>query len=168
MEPEPHATVDERELVRRCLPSARLFFIRHGRAFDAEDLAHTALLTTMEALRSGKVRDPQRMGGFVLGVCRNLVRAQARRDARQHLALMRLDPEEVTQPRVPSVDGFRLWQCINGLSARARDVVLRSLVHDEEPQAIADAHGTTLGNVRVLRHRALAALLACLEPGRSP
>jgi RNA polymerase sigma-70 factor, ECF subfamily len=38
---------------------------------------------------------------------------------------------------------------------------------DEPADGIARALGTTAGNVRVVRHRALGALRACLEAGEA-
>jgi RNA polymerase sigma-70 factor, ECF subfamily len=163
--------IDEADVARRYLPVARIFFVRHGRGPDADDLAHEAILVSLQALRREQVRDPARLGGFVLGVCRNLVRAQARRDARREMALHRLEAQSAgaaPDAHAARVDGNKLWQCVNALSARARDVVIRSYVRDEEAGAIAAAHGTTAGNVRVLRHRALQALFRCLEQGERP
>lgn len=162
-------SVDEDDLVRRYLPVARLYFLRHGRGQDADDLAHQALLTAIEALRREHVRDTARVGGFVLGVCKNLVRAQARKDARRDAALARLGVDDGAQAAGPvaesAVDRFKLWSCLNALSARARDVVVRTWVGDDDAETIASAHSTTPGNIRVVRHRALAALHACLEGG---
>ncbi len=52
----------------------------------AADLAQQALLVTLESARAGRVREPDRLGGFVLGVCRTLLRDQRRETARRREA----------------------------------------------------------------------------------
>ncbi len=156
---------DEAALARRFLPVAKVFFLRHGRAHDADDLAHEALVVAIEALRKDRVRDPERVGGFLLGVCRNLVRTESRRESRRAAAFARVDREGCVVPEENAPDGFKLLRCLNALSARARDVVVRSYVMDEDAETVANDHGITLGNLRVLRHRALGALFRCLEEG---
>jgi RNA polymerase sigma-70 factor, ECF subfamily len=154
----------ETELYARYVHVARAYFVRHG-ARDDEDLAHEAVLIALQALRDGRMRERERIGGFLLGVCRNLVRDRARRDARAERAFERVQASTSmsTPARLDGVDAFKLWRCVNALSARARDVVLRTWVDDDDADTIAHAHATSAGNVRVLRHRALAALLECLE-----
>ena len=158
-----------RDLYARYVPVARAYFVRHG-VRDDEDLAHEAVLVALRALRDARVRERERIGGFLLGVCKNLVRDRARRDARADRALVREQASAATSAASTAasandarIDGFKLWGCVNALSARARDVVLRTWVHDDDADTIAQAQATTAGNVRVMRHRALAALLECLE-----
>lgn len=156
----------EHDLYARYVHVARAYFVRHG-VRDDEDLAHEAVLVALRALRDGRVRERERVGGFLLGVCRNLVRDRARRDARAERAFVREQASASSatsaQGGVERVDAFKLWRCVNALTARARDIVVRTWVHDDDADTIAQVHATTAGNVRVLRHRALAALLECLE-----
>src|SRR6478752_3652606 len=69
------ATEAEAELVRRFAPRVRHFGLRHLRDEPgAADLVQQVMLTTIEQLRAGKLREPERIGSFVLGVCRMVVR----------------------------------------------------------------------------------------------
>lgn len=157
--------LDELALCRRFLPVTLAFFVRH-RARDAEDLAHDALVALLEALRAGRIREKDRLGSYLLGVCKNLLSRRGRGDARRERALERLGEPGAIEPLEALVDPRKLWLCFNQLSARSRDVLVRTLVDDEEAATIGAALSIGEGNVRVIRHRALAALLACVEaPG---
>ncbi len=157
----------ESDVVHRYRSAARVYFLRHGGANEADDLAQEAMVIAIEAIRSEQIRDPARIGGFVLGVCRNLARGRARGDARRDRALDAHAAAEYAHYEPPGfeVDSFKLWSCVNGLAARAREVVLQTFVEDTHAEEIAQRHATTVGNIRVIRHRALAALLECLEGG---
>ena len=77
----------------------RLFARRRLRTPEAVDeFTQDVMLMLIEALRGGRSRTRPRLGGFVLGICRNLaldrVRQQERRDAlwQQHGASWRRPP----------------------------------------------------------------------------
>ena len=67
-------SVAEAELYRRLAPRVRLYGLRHLRdRHAAHDLMQQVLLMTLERLRAGKVREPERIASFVLGMCRMVV-----------------------------------------------------------------------------------------------
>lgn len=161
--------VDEAELYRWFIPVACAYFFRHGGAGDERDLAHEAFAIGIAALRDERIRERERLGGFMLGVCRNLVRERARKDARTERAMRLATTNAAVEPdtaaREAGVDGFKLWRCVNALTARARAIIVSTFVDGLDAAAIADAQATSPGNVRVLRHRALTTLLKCMEEG---
>ena len=64
----------EAELYRRLAPRVRLYGLRHLRdRHAAADLVQQVLLMTLERLRAGKLREPERIASFVLGMCRMAV-----------------------------------------------------------------------------------------------
>ena len=80
----PHASENEAELCRRFLNRARLYGLRHLR-FDvtaAEDLAQQVMVILLQALRSGRVEDLERVDRFMLGTCRNVAHSMRRREKR--------------------------------------------------------------------------------------
>lgn len=155
----------EARLCARFLPVARLVALRHAGPRDADDVAQDALLVMLAAIRDGRVREPDRPGAFLIGVVRNLARTRARGAERARAAHARLASEEPSSTaREPAVDPRRLWSCFNLLGARAREVLVRTFVREEPGAEIAAALGIREDNVRAVRHRALAALHACLEP----
>ena len=155
----------EDELCRMVTPAVRIFASRRLRARDAVDeLVQDVLLVVIEAVRAGRVEDPERIGLFVLGVCRNLARERARiRDRRlalweQHAPLL----ETSSQP-AELVPRARLEDCLGQLTQRTRELLRRAFVDSETHAEIGAALGLSEGNARVVRHRALAALRECLE-----
>jgi RNA polymerase sigma-70 factor (ECF subfamily) len=160
------AAACEAELCRRFLGRARLYGLKHLR-FDvtaAEDLAQQAMVVLLEALRAGRVEDPERVDRFLLGTCRNLVHSTRRGQARVEATRQRLSHEltPVSTPPWDLVEWPRVEACLAELSTRESHLLL--LLYQEgvsAPEAAAKL-GTTAGNVRVLHHRALSRLRACV------
>jgi len=160
------APVHEAELCRRYLNRARLYGLRHLR-FDvtaAEDLAQQVMIVVIEALRAGRVEDLERIDRFMLGSCRNVAHSMRRDRERQGEVTRRLS-FEVASAVVPPwdrVEGRRVEDCLAGLAPR-ESRVLQLLFQDERTAAeVASELGTTAGNVRVIRHRAIIQLRECV------
>jgi RNA polymerase sigma-70 factor (ECF subfamily) len=154
----------EEELCRRFGPRVRLYALRHLRTEEkAADLVQAVLLAVIVAARSGRIEDPDRVDRFVLGTCRNTAHRVRQGDARAKP----VDPGELdVQSYIPpfeSIDVGALYGCMAKLDARSRAVLHLSFQTETAPEDIARRLSTTAGNVRVVRHRAIAQLRACLE-----
>ncbi len=78
----------EAELFRRMAPRIRLYGLRHLRDEQAaEDLTQQVLITALEALRAGRLREPEKLASFVLGTCR-MTALNQRRAAQRHERLL--------------------------------------------------------------------------------
>ena len=156
----------ETELYRRLAPRVRLYGLRHLRdPAAADDLVQDALLMAFEMLRKGKVREPERFVSFVLGSCRRIV-ADLRRGAARRQRLLERFGSELAPAAVcdePPVDLDRLAGCLEHLPERDRSVVVMSFYAETGSEQIGVELGLSPGNVRVVRHRALMRLRACLE-----
>jgi RNA polymerase sigma-70 factor, ECF subfamily len=153
----------EAEFCRRFAPRVRLYGLRHLRdRHAAADLVQQVLMMTLERLRAGKLRDPERLASFVLGTCRMVVMDQRRGTARRGALLETYGvAEEALEPDEPrAFERDRLVACLEALSERERSVVIASFF-DEGSK---DGLGLSPGNLRVIRHRALGKLRACMEP----
>jgi RNA polymerase sigma-70 factor (ECF subfamily) len=157
----------EAELFRRLAPRVRLYGLRHLRDPAAsDDLVQDILLMTFDGLRAGKVREPERLASYVLGTCRRVV-AGWRRGAQRRERLL----ERHGRQLVPSVEAEepldldRLARCMTALAERERTVVVLSFYAERDADAIGAELGLSAGNVRVVRHRALGRLRACMEGG---
>jgi RNA polymerase sigma-70 factor, ECF subfamily len=161
----------ETELYRRLAPRVRLYGLRHLRdPHAAADLVQQVLMLTLERLRAGKLREPDKLTSFVLGTCRMAVlemrRGAARRD---RLLATYTDPEEpATTPADAALDPDRLAACMEALAERERTVLVLTFFADQGADAVAAELGFTPGNVRVIRHRALARLRGCMQAQRPP
>jgi RNA polymerase sigma-70 factor (ECF subfamily) len=154
----------EAALCTRFAPRAQLYGRKHLRDEErARDLAQAVMLAVLEAARAGRVEDPQRIDRFVLGTCRNI--ALRMRDIES-----RAQPTDVAEldvisflPEVESMDTGALMRCLAELDGRGRTVVHLSFTEGRAAEEIAAALETTVGNVRVLRHRAVAQLRRCMD-----
>lgn len=160
---EGHDAGADQVLCAHFRPVVRLYARRHLRdPSTVDDVVQETLATMIVELRRGALRDPDKVGQFVFGIARNKVRETRRADARR----LRLDAQQVTHGHTePVLVGFRLhlFFCLAQLTERARSVLERTYVDDEQAPAIADGLAISVANVRVIRHRALGSLRRCLE-----
>jgi len=154
----------EAELCRRLAPRVRLYGLRHlGKEAAAEDLMQQVMLMMIERLRAGALRDPERLASFVLGISRRVVMDLRRGESRRARLLETygealLPPE----PPTPNLDQRRLALCLERLPDRERTVVLLTFFDDMPAAELAGELDLSPGNVRVIRHRGLERLRACL------
>ena len=155
----------EAELFRRMAPRIRLYGLRHLRnEHAAEDLTQQVLITTLEALRASRLREPEKLASFVLGTCRMTV-LDGRRSAQRKERLLEQFGADLTgsvQPSLPNLDQERLTQCIQMLSERERTVVVMTFYDERTGADVAGFLGVSEANVRVIRHRAIHHLRDCM------
>ena|SRR5688572_11337107 len=159
----------ESELYRRFAPRVRLYGLRHLRDEEsARDLVQQVMLLTIEKLRQGGVRDMDQVASFILGTSRTMAIDVRRKHARrERLRDVFLAPEPFTAPDAgATLDLDRLEQCLAQLPDRERSVVFLTFYAESSAAAVAADVGVSEGNVRVIRHRALAKLRACVLAGR--
>ena len=153
----------EEEFCRRFAPRVRLYGLRHLRdRHAAADLVQQVLMMALERLRAGKLREPERLASFVLGMCRMVVMDQRRGTARRAglLDTWGMTEEEAVEDAEPRVfERERLAACLAALSERERSIIVSSFFEED----CKDGSGLSPGNVRVIRHRALGKLRACME-----
>lgn len=160
----PAAREAETALCREFAPRIRLYGLRHLRSEDrAADLVQVVLMATIEALRAGRVEEPEHLDRFVLGTCRNTVHRMRDGDAKVvPRPIEDIDLGSV-MPDTERVDLVAMFRCIAVLESRPRSVLYLSFLEESSADDIATMLGTTSANVRVLRHRAVAQVRACLD-----
>lgn len=155
----------EAELFHRMAPRIRLYGLRHLRDQQAaEDLVQQVLITTLEALRASRLREPEKLASFVLGTCRMTVLNQ-RRVAQTQQRLLGQFGAELTpvQHPTPHRDREMLAGCVQNLNERERTVVVMSFYDEQTGADVARLLGISEANVRVIRHRAIRRLRECME-----
>jgi RNA polymerase sigma-70 factor (ECF subfamily) len=157
---------DEAELCRRLATCIRLYGRRHLRDRQAAaDLVQEVLVAVLEAVRAGRVESPERIKQFVLGTCRFVVwrmhRGEKRRDEPSERA--QLEAALAHSASDAGLDAQGLERCLGGLPPREQKVIYQSFCEDRSAQEIGTALSLSEANVRVIRHRALARLRACLD-----
>jgi RNA polymerase sigma-70 factor (ECF subfamily) len=155
----------EAEVCRRMGPRIRLYGLRHLRSPSAaDDLMQQVLLKLIEALRAGRLRERDKLVQFVLGTCRMTVLDLRRNTRRQERLLEAFGADLVpAPPAMPTVDSGRLSGCVQALKERERSVVVQTFYDEHSSARVARSLGISEANVRVIRHRALRQLHACLE-----
>lgn len=155
----------EAELCRRLGPRVRLYGLRHLRDRQAAaDLMQQVLLITLERLRAGELREPERIASFMLGTSRMTV-LEMRRGAWRREALLETwgdTAEAFDAPQPLALDRDRLAGCLDALSERERSVIVLSFFADKPADEVGAELTISSGNVRVIRHRALARLRRCM------
>jgi RNA polymerase sigma-70 factor (ECF subfamily) len=161
----------ETELYRRLAPRVRLYGLKHLRDRQAaSDLVQQVLLLTLERLRAGKLRDPERLVSFVFGTCRMMVLELRRTGARRERLLDQYaDDVPMADPAAsPRLDHARLVGCLERLSERERSVLVMTFYDDQPAKEVAVALGLSEGNVRVIRHRGIERLRDCVTGRGAP
>jgi RNA polymerase sigma-70 factor (ECF subfamily) len=156
----------EGELCRRLLPRIRAWGLKHTRdEAVALDLGQQVLIVVLEALRAGRVEEVDRVGAFVFGTCKRTLRGWRHTDRRRATLLETFGPglAGVAEMRETAMDRRRLATCFDRLAPRARALLALAFFGECSGDEIAGQLHTTVGNVRVLRHRALEQLYACME-----
>jgi RNA polymerase sigma-70 factor (ECF subfamily) len=99
--------------------------LRHLRdSPSADDLVQQVLITALQLLRAGGLREPEKLASFVLGTCRMTVLNQRRGVRRRHqFGLEMLAPVPSAGPRL---DHEKLANCVQGLKERERAVIVMS------------------------------------------
>jgi RNA polymerase sigma-70 factor, ECF subfamily len=157
----------EAELYRLLAPRIRRYGLRHLRdTHAAADLMQHVMTLTIEQLRDGRLREPDRVLSFVLGSCRMTV-MDLRRTERRHENLLQLygDAVSIADVHVPArLDHRRVADCLERLPERERSVLVLTFYQDQPSETVAAHLGLSAGNVRVIRHRGIDKLRRCVDP----
>ena len=157
----------EAALCRRFAPAVRTFARRRLRTTDAvEEFAQDVFLRFVEALRAGQVAEPERVGGFILGICKNLARERARNAERRAQLWEQFGSALAALADEPTLAAYQLAQledCLSQMPQRSREVIRFAFIDGQPAAAIASRLAMSEGNVRVVRHRAIEALRECMS-----
>jgi RNA polymerase sigma-70 factor (ECF subfamily) len=155
----------EAELFRRFAPRVRLYGLRHLRdPAAADDLVQEVLVTTLERLRAGGVREPDRLASFVFGTCRLVVRNLRRGRKRREALLDRFAAvfPRREEPDLLLLDQDRLRACLETLPLRERTVLVLTFFAEQASSEIGARLSLSSENVRTIRRRAFVSLRDCV------
>jgi len=110
------------------------------------------------------LRNPEQLASFVFGTCR-LVVLDLRRGAQRRAQLLLKYGEDLPIADIapaPRLDHERVERCLDTLSERERSVLVMTFHEDKDAAEVGRLMGLASGNVRVIRHRALDRLRACV------
>lgn len=159
----------EAELYRLLAPRVRRYGLRHLRdPHAAADLVQHVMTLTIEQLRDGRVREPERVLSFVLGTCRMTVMDQRRTEQRRADLLQRYADAvpQADAAMAPRLDHTKVADCLERLTERERAVLVLTFYEEASSDEVGAQLGLAPGNVRVIRHRGIANLRRCVQSDR--
>jgi RNA polymerase sigma-70 factor (ECF subfamily) len=142
----------EEELVQRY--TRGVYFVIKQRVSDtsvAEDVYQETFRLSLEKIRSGELREPERLSGFICGIARNLVIDQFRRSARREgRGAPGLD-QPIASPEPSPLDkllrkeqGILARQVLAALASdRDRKVLYRFYIADDDKEEICQELGVS-------------------------
>ncbi len=161
--------IDEQALATQLLPAIRAFARRRcSSPQEVDDFCQDALVRVLGLVAMERLREPEQIGSYALGVCKRVYSERLRRERRRKKLWEKWGPlAESTVAGPVEFDGvsIRLEGCLTALTQRAREVIRRTWFLDQTGTEIGSALKMTSSSVRVTRHRALATLRECMETG---
>lgn len=160
------------QLYEQYAPAVFRFLYAHLEdRLDAEDLTEEAFLRVWQAL-PGFQEQGAPFGGFVFRVARNALYDHYRRNRRRPTTSLAQDWQDDLQPdpavSVPErLERRAVRAVLAALSDDHRQVLSLRFLAGLSPDETAAAMGRSAGAIRVLQHRALAAMRKLL-PGHEP
>jgi RNA polymerase sigma-70 factor, ECF subfamily len=154
----------EAELANRFYPKVRAMALArlHG-APAAMDITQDTILGVLEALRAGRLREPDRLPAFVLSTARNLINGCQRQQARSRE--IDQDTIEVPDPAEPMPAALDHQQrlalagaALDRLKPLDRRILLLTLVEGMTSREVSPLVGLNPDAVRTRKARALKAV----------
>ena len=129
-----------------------------------DDKLHDVLVSLLEAIRDGAIRDPERLIGFVRTLSRRRVSLHIRANIqrRSHFVpIGRMDfaapAEESPEAAARRSENFEtLRRLLRRVCARDREILLRFYLDEQAPERICREMGLTATQFRLYKSRALA------------
>jgi RNA polymerase sigma-70 factor (ECF subfamily) len=159
----------EADLANRFYPKVRAMALArlHG-APAAMDITQDTILGVLEALRAGRLREPDRLAAFVLSTARNLINGHQRKEARSREVLQ--DPPREPAQNDPAPfeidDGQRLAlvdEALDRLKPVDRRILLLTFVEGMTSREISPVVGLNPDAVRTRRARAVKVITRRVE-----
>lgn len=160
---DPSAMEDLYEVFSR---SVRFHLWRHVGAQEMHDRLHDIFLIVAQAIRSGDLRDPNRLMGYVSTVVRRQIAGHLhmRREERQKRCS--IEAEAVMPDRRPSPEHSVIYRehreltrrMLRAMRQRDREVLIRFYVDEQPPHQICRDMELSETQFRLLKSRAKARL----------
>ena len=152
------------ELYTSFTRGVRYYFCKHLGPADLDDRVHDAYLTVVQAIRTGSLREPEALMGFVKTIIRRQVAAgideavQSRRERADFevsafVMDVRQDPEQEAIGRQKTQ---LMVQVLREISPRDREILTRFYLHGQEQDEICQEMNLTETQFRLLKSRAKA------------
>lgn len=163
----------EAAMVERFRNRIRLFAARRMRDWAAaDDIAQETLRRAIEALRAGRINNPEALPGFLFQTAIHVCQHRSRLAGREGRALSRLGasdhqgPEDPLSSLISEERRLEVRRAYERLDPGDREVLSLTYEDDLTTAEIGRRLSLTEGNVRVRRHRAVRRLAELLRVTR--
>lgn len=127
-------------------------------AINADDVVQETFARVISALRTGRVREADRFGAFVVGICDRVLLEQGRSRTREHPtadAGDQVHAGENPEVQAASREGLqRAGRLLARLSSRDRAILEEIFLRESDKDEICARFGITREHLRVVVHRA--------------
>jgi RNA polymerase sigma-70 factor (ECF subfamily) len=142
------------------------YFVRRFGSQDVDDLVTETLTLVWEAIRSGSIREPERLAGFVMTIARRIGYRVIEERTHSRRAETPIDDEYLglnglqTAAESPEDSFFKTQQqtvmlrVLREMSERDREVLRRFYLLEQAPEQIQREMGMTETQFRLTKHRA--------------
>jgi RNA polymerase sigma-70 factor, ECF subfamily len=142
----------------------RYYFCKHLGPADLDDHVHDAYLTVIQAIRTGSLREPEALMGFVKTIIRRQVAAgiddavQLRRERADFevSAFITDDRQSPEQEAIGRQKTQLMVQVLEEISPRDREILTRFYLHGQNQNEICQEMQLTETQFRLLKSRAKA------------
>lgn len=157
----------EREFVAHFLPRLSAFFRSRGNTLELlEELVQETLMAALLALRGGKLRNPEALESFVLGIARTLLAEAFRRQSRDPALSVGNEIEfQLDSPVLSQELHLTVRKEFDGLDKVDQQVLWLILVEGFRPAEVAGRVGLTEEAVRQRKSRLLRRLAEKIHAG---
>ena len=129
-----------------------------------EDRLHDIVVTVLEAIQEGVLREPERLMGFVRTVTQRQVAAHIRSNMASRRRLTPINLLELPSPRQHSPDAalvreekaLALRRVMLQLRERDREILIRFYSYEQSPEQICQEMNLTPNQFRLFKSRAIA------------
>ncbi len=156
----------EDDLISRFQQRVRMYVsVRTSHPDYAEEVTQETMLAAVLALREGKVREPQHLGAFILGIARNQLADAIRKQARRKTSQL---PDDYDCPAPANTQDPELVESarreIEALEPGDRRILWLTLIDGFKPGEVAAQVGMSAELVRQRKSRALRKIVERLQP----
>jgi RNA polymerase sigma factor (sigma-70 family) len=129
-----------------------------------DDKLHDVMVSLLEAIRDGVIRDPERLMSFVRTVTRRRVFLHIRTNIRRRSHFVPIGQMDFAAPAEESPEAAAaqrevtdsLHKVLRHVCARDREILLRFYMEEQDPERICREMGLTSTQFRLYKSRALA------------
>jgi RNA polymerase sigma-70 factor (ECF subfamily) len=141
----------------------RYLLLRSLGVEDLDDRVHDCFLIVIAAIRSGDIREPERLMGYVRTVVRRQIATHIQDAVTQRARSADLDDSVVpiSGPQIDPEQAMTIRQHVqiarrafNSLSQREQEILRRFYLHEQQPAQICVDMGLTSNQFRLMKSRA--------------